>query len=152
MIQEFGPELATPGHWPTHWKLENVVPIGKVSFPETEDDLRPISLTPFFSKVAEHFVARWILEYVGEKLDFRQYGCQKENSICHYMIEFLNLILSSQDSPDQIAVLAAMIDFSKAFNRQNHNILITILSDMEVPGWLLRIVMAFLKDRKMQVN
>ena len=45
-----------------------------------------------------------------------------------------------------------MIDFSKAFNRQNHNILITKLSDMGVPGWLLRIVMAFLKDRRMQVN
>ena len=45
-----------------------------------------------------------------------------------------------------------MIDFSKAFNRQNHNLLITKLSDMGVPGWLLRIVIAFLKDRKMQVN
>ena len=45
-----------------------------------------------------------------------------------------------------------MIDFSKAFNRQNHNILITKLSDMGAPGWLLRIVIAFLEDRRMQVN
>ena len=140
------------GEWPTHWKLEHVVPIGKCSMPETEDDLRPISLTPFFSKVTEHFVSKWLLGYIGDKLDFRQYGGQKGNSICHYIIEFLNFILSCQDSSDQIAVLAAMIDFSKAFNRQNHNILITKLSDMGVPGWLLRIVMAFLKDRKMQVN
>ena len=163
LIQEFGPELATPvsvilnnifqsGHWPAHWKLENVVPIGKTPIPETEEDLRPISLTPFFSKVAEHFVAKWLLEYIGDKLDFRQYGGQKGNSITHYVIEFINFILLSQDSSDQIAVMAAMIDFSKAFNRQNHNILITKLSDMGVPGWLLRIVIAFLKDRKMQVN
>ena len=163
LIQEFGPELATPvsmiindifqsGQWPTHWKLENVVPIGKVPTPETEDDLRPISLTPFFSKVAEHFVAKWLLDYIGEKLDFRQYGGLKGNSISHYIIEFLNFILSCQDSSDQIAVLAVMIDFSKAFNRQNHNIIITKLSDMGAPGWLLRIVMSFLKDRKMQVN
>ena len=48
--------------------------------------------------------------------------------------------------------MAATVDFSKAFNRQNHNLLITKLSDMGVPGWLLRIVFAFLKDRKMQVN
>ena len=59
LIQEFGPELAKPvsfiinnifqsGEWPNDWKLENVIPIGKVPIPETEDDLRPISLTPFF--------------------------------------------------------------------------------------------------------
>ena len=45
-----------------------------------------------------------------------------------------------------------MIDFSKAFNRQKHNILITKLSDMGVAAWLLRIVMAFLKDRTMVVR
>ena len=45
-----------------------------------------------------------------------------------------------------------MVDFSKAFNRQNHNTLITKLSDLGVPGWLLKIVMAFLQNRKMQVR
>ena len=45
-----------------------------------------------------------------------------------------------------------MVDFSKAFNRQNHNLLITKLSDMGVPPWLLRIVIAFLSDRKMLVK
>ena len=42
--------------------------------------------------------------------------------------------------------------FQKAFNRINHNLIITKLSDMGVPGWLLRIVVAFLKDRKMLVR
>ena len=44
------------------------------------------------------------------------------------------------------------IDFSKAFNRQNHNILIEILSDLGVPGWLLQIVIGFLENREMEVN
>ena len=47
------------------------------------------------------------------------------------------------------AVLAMCIDFSKAFNRQNHHTLMKILNEMKVPGWLLRIVMAFLKDREL---
>ena len=46
-------------------------------------------------------------------------------------------------------VVACMIDFSKAFNRQNHNLLIIILSDMDVPGWLLNLVVAFLENRSM---
>ena len=45
--------------------------------------------------------------------------------------------------------LATMVDFSKAFNRQNHNLLITLLSDMGVPGWLLQIVIGFLSDREL---
>ena len=42
-----------------------------------------------------------------------------------------------------------MVDFSKAFNRIDRNVVITILSEMNVPGWLLKIVMGFLTDREM---
>ena len=163
IIQEFGPELSKPvgliidkvvqtGEWPEQWKLEHVVPIGKVPMPESEDDLRPISLTPFFSKVTEHFIVMWLMEFIKDKIDFRQYGGLRGNSITHYLIEFINFILSCQDSNDQTAVLACMVDFSKAFNRQNHNLLVTKLSDMGVPGWLLKIVAAFLSNRKMVVK
>ena len=90
----------------------------------------------------------WLLEYIKDKIDFRQYGGSKGNSITHYLIEFINFILSKQDGTEQVAILACLVDFSKAFNRQNHNILITKLCDMGVPGWLLKIVMAFLTNRK----
>jgi hypothetical protein len=93
----------------------------------------------------------WLLEFIGDKIDFRQYGGLKDNSITHYIMEFINFILSCQDSSDQTAVMACMVDFSKAFNRQNHNLLITKLSDMGVPGWLLKVVIAFLEDKKMLV-
>ena len=163
ITKEFAPELAKPvgkiidnivktGEWPRQWKLEHVVPIGKVPVPESEEDLRPISLTAFFSKVTEHFVVMWLMEIIKDKIDFRQYGGLKGNSITHYLIEFINFILSCQDSSDQTAILACMVDFSKAFNRQNHNLLVTKLSDMGVPGWLLKLVIAFLSDRRMLVK
>ena len=153
ITQEFSPELSQPvsriinnivasGEWPEQWKLEYISAIGKIPQPESEDDLRPISLTAFYSKVTEHFVVMWLLEYIEDKIDFRQYGGSKGNSITHYLIQFINFILSKQDSTDQVAILACLVDFSKAFNRPNHNILITKLRDMGVPGWLLRIVMA----------
>ena len=95
ITQEFLPELSLPVsriintmyqsyQWPSHWKVENVIPIPKIPLPDTEDDLRPIYLTPLFSKVAEHFVVQWLLDYVGHKLDFRQYGGLKVNSTLHY--------------------------------------------------------------------
>ena len=163
LLKEFSVELASPLHrlinkiirtskWPAQYKREYVTPIGKVPEPQSEEDLRPIALTPFFSKVMEHFVVSWLLEIIGPKIDFRQYGGTKGNSISHYLIELINFILYNQDKQDPTAVLACLVDFSKAFNKQDHNILITKLSDLGVPSWLLRLVIAFLEERTMVVR
>ena len=135
--------------WPAMWRTEFGIPLQKQPNPESEDQLRIISLTSFFSKTFEHFVIEWLLDYVGDKIDPNQYGGQKGNSITHYLIEFINFVLYNQDMSQPRAVLALMVDFKKAFNRQNHNTLITLLSDMGVPGWLLSIVIGFLSDREL---
>ena len=163
VIKEFSVELAQPlqgvlnnivktAKWPDLWKVEYVTPIGKIPQPETEDDLRPIALTPFFSKVMEQFVVKWLLDIIGDKLDIRQYGGIKGNSVTHYLIELINFILLNQDNSEPTSVLACFVDFAKAFNRQDHSILITKLSDMGVPSWLLKIIISFLSDRTMKVR
>ena len=48
--------------------------------------------------------------------------------------------------------MSVMIDYSKAFNRICHNTILTILSKMGVPGWLLRIVTGFLTERELIVR
>ena len=163
LVKEFSVELAKPvqellnnivqsANWPDLWKVEYVTPIGKIPRPETEDDLRPIALTPFLSKVMEQFVVMWLLEVIGDKLDIRQYGGTKGNSVSHYLIELINFILWNQDDTEATSVLACFVDFQKAFNRQDHSILITKLADMGVPAWLLRLVISFLTDRTMVVR
>ena len=163
LIKEFAPELAIPitkifqtiikqQKWPSSWKIENGIPLQKVKDPINEDQLRIISLTAFFSKIMEQFVMEWLLFYIGDKIDWRQYGGQKGSSIAHYLIEFINFILANQDDDAPIAIIACMIDFAKAFNRIDHNLVVTKLSDMGVPGWLLHIVIAFLTDRRMLVR
>ena len=163
LIKEFGPELSYPlsllyntiaatGKWPKRWKTEQGIPLKKVTNPLSEDDLRIISLTPFFSKTFEQLVLDWLLKYVGEQLDVHQYGGRKGTSINHYLIDLITFIVYNQDLPESRAVLAVMVDFSKAFNRQNHQILVTKLSDMGVPGWLLKIVVGFLEKRELIVT
>ena len=163
LINEFSAEISTPltkiynsitgsGLWPTTWKVEYGIPLQKVTNPKTEDELRIISLTAFFSKIYEKFVMEWLLQYIGPLIDLAQYGGQKGSSVTHYLIDFINFVLYNQDLKNIHAVLAVAIDFSKAFNRQNHNILIGLLSDLGVPGWLLTIVMGFLENRELEVN
>ena len=141
LVKEFGPELATPagmifrnvvktGHWPKAWRVEYGLPLKKVSNPETEEQLRIISLTSYLSKVFEQYVVQWLMEFVGNQMDWGQYGGEKGSSIAHYLIEFVNFILYNQDMKIPHAVLAVLIDYSKAFNRIRHNRIITILSRM----------------------
>ena len=104
------------------------------------------------SKVMEQFVITWLMFYVEDQLDWGQYGGLRGSSISHYLIDFVNFILYNQDLKIPHAVVAVMIDFAKAFNRINHNIIITILSEMGVPGWLLNIIIGFLTQRELIVR
>ena len=103
LTKEFGPELAAPlstiynnivktGKWPENWKIEHGLPLKKTTIPENEEQIRIISLTPFFSKVFERFVMQWLLEYLQEHLDMGQYGGQKGNSVNHYLVDFINFV------------------------------------------------------------
>ena len=50
-------------------------------------------------------------------------------SVSHYRIELITFIQYNQDLVNQHAVITVMVDFQKAFNRQNHEILITCSTD-----------------------
>ena len=47
------------------------------------------------------------------------------------------------------AVLLAMVDLEKAFNKVSHQLVIEDLADMHVPGWLLLILISYLTGRSM---
>ena len=49
-------------------------------------------------------------------------------------------------------MLAAMVDYKKAFSRKNHSILITLPGDIGTSGWLLNIVVGFLLARELILN
>ena len=146
--------ITSTGKYPHSWKKEYVTPIPKVHPPSTEDDLRNISLTPFLSKIYEWFLFNWLLPFLLPHIDPGQLGGLKGCSTTHYLIKLYHFIQKIGDMPNNLphSVLLALIDFSKAFNRIDHNLLITILSDYEVPGWLLKICFSYLSNRRMIVR
>ena len=124
--REFGPELASPaadifnsinksGVYPRQWVCEWVTAIPKVPSPESEDDLRNISLTSDLSKDYENFLIEWITPYIKNRLDPGQYGATKGCSITHYLVLLFNFILSSTDRADKLphAVMVALVDLKK---------------------------------------
>jgi hypothetical protein len=95
----------------------------------------------------------WLIQVVRHKLDPDQFGGIRGNSISHYLIEMTNFILYNQDLKDPQATLGAFLDYKQGFNRCQHLTFIEILSeDFQVPGWLLRILIGYLRGCKLRVR
>jgi hypothetical protein len=161
--QEFNVELAGPaaiifnniaktGIWPESWKKEYGTVLEKVSPPADESQLRIISITYQLSTLMERFIIDWLLVYIEDKLDRDQFGGQKGHSIAHYLIEISNFILYNQDLSKPLSTMFAGIDISKGFNKIDHSQLVSILDEMNVPGWLLRIVVSYLSGRSLTLR
>ena len=124
------------------------IPIPKSNPPSSEDELRNIAKTTFFSKVFESFLSEWLLPIVEPYLDPCQYGL-KGASINHYLLKILEFVHEYLDLKDPHAVVMAMVDLSKAFNRVSHQMVIQDLYNMHVPPWLLLIPVSYLTGRTM---
>ena len=163
LIKELLPELAKPvtimynritqsGIYPRNWVIEYQLAIPKVHPPITEDDTRNIASTAYFSKQYESFIADWLMPYIEPFIDPGQCGGLKGSSITHYLVKLLNFVHAHLDLRQPHAVLLALVDLEKAFNRVSHQLVIEDLSDMHVPGWLLLILVSYLTERSMYMR
>ena len=77
---------------PHSWKKADIIAIPKTkSITDINDHLRPISLTPILSKLAEEFVVEhYIRPAVLKKLDERQFGSIPNSSTTHALISMLH--------------------------------------------------------------
>ena len=139
-------QITKVAQFPRKWKIEHQLALPKVFPPESEDELRNIAKTTFFSKVYESFIGGWLLPIVKPFLDPGQCGL-KRFSITHYLIKLLNFVHATLDMKKPHSVLTACIDLSKAFNRVDHSLVIQDLYDMHTPAWLLKIVMSYLTKK-----
>ena len=162
LLKEFAYELAEPisdlfnlslssGIVPDTWKCANITPIPKEKLPKEENDLRPISLTSCISKVMEEFVAEWILEDIAHKIYHKQFGVIKGTSTTLCLLDMFHNWLLNLDTPGQYLRIC-FLNFSKAFDRINLNILVTKLVFLGVRRSLLPWICSFLSNRKQRVK
>ena len=85
------------------------------------------------------------------QLDTRQFGGIKNSSTTHALVRVIHERLQAAETPKAI-IRACLIDFSKAFDRVDHNILIHKLQLLNVPPILLNWCAAFLRNRQQRVK
>ena len=84
---------------PSAWKLADVTPIPKQKPVRTlNNDLRPISLTPIVSKLAEELVVeQFIKPAIRKVVDPNQYGTVPKSSTTHALISPSSVINCVKD-------------------------------------------------------
>ena len=140
------------GYIPSIWKAANVAPLPKVKPAlAIESDIRPVSLTAIAIKELESFIFKWLWDILRPHIKSDQYGNIRGSSTTMALIELFDAWASASDiQGTQIRIL--LIDFRKAFDLIDHNILLAKLCSYGVPTVLLRWVHSFLMNRKQRVK
>lgn len=139
------------GQVPQEWLQANVVPIFKAGRRDSADNYRPISLSSSLSKVMETLIKDFLLLWLNtsSRLNCSQHGFTANKSCTSQLLEYLNDVTEALDR--KLCADSVYLDFSKAFDRVSHSILVTKLHSRGVPLTLVRWIRSFLSNRVQRV-
>ena len=132
-------------------KVARVVPIYKKGTKEHVNNYRPISLLTSISKILEKLVHKRTLRFLinCNILSNFQFGFRKQHSTTHALLAFIDKVAHALD--DASHTIGVFIDFSKAFDTIDHDILLYKLSHYGIRGTALEWFRDYLTDRKQYV-
>lgn len=115
------------GIFPSLWKESLVIPIAKISRATSHQHIRPISILPTLSKILEKFISENLFVHINtfDILPSMQSGFRPHFSTTTAMLKLTNDLLTAMDV-GKVSILASL-DFSKAFDSINHELLLSKL-------------------------
>ena len=114
--------------------------------------LRPISLTPILSKIAEEYVVdTYVKPAVLSNIDLQQFGTVPKSSTTHALISMIHSWAKSTDGNGS-TTRVVLFDFRKAFDLIDHHVLARKLSAYDIPRSISCWIIDFLMDRKQRIK
>ena len=140
------------GYFPKMLKTARVVPIYKSGESKDVNNYRPISILPIFSKIFEKIVFNQLSNYLNhfKLLSNSQFGFRKSLSTSHAIVDTLQYVYDNLDEGN--TVISFFLDFSKAFDCVNHDILLDKMSIYGVRGIASSWFRSYLSDRQQYVS
>ena len=142
----------TRGVFPNELKVARVVPLFKSGDPMIFSNYRPVSVLPVFSKILERLMYNRLLSFTNKYKILYSYsfGFREEHSPNLAMIFLVDKISNALENGDY--VLGLFLDFSKAFDTVNHDILFIKLEYYGIRGLALEWFKSYLSERKQFVD
>lgn len=131
--------------FPSYWKHANVVPIHKKGDKENVKNYRPISILSHFSKIFEKIVYPVINNHFKTFLSDFQHGFSLNKSTTTNLLTYLTDLTEAVDK--KVQVDSIYTDFSNAFDKVCHEILLRKLKHYGVTDNLLKWFTSYLENR-----
>lgn len=138
--------------FPNMWKSAVVKVLPKVSKPEEFKDLRAISILPVLSKVMERIMERQLREYLHRYniIPTVQSGFRSAHSCTTALLHITDDIISATDQG--LYTVLVLLDFSRAFDTLNHELLIAILRNIGLSVKTVALFKSYLCERTQKVR
>lgn len=130
---------------PKLWKSAFITPVHKSGDKSNVKNYRPISKLCVFSKIFERVIYNQVYAALSSSFIFEQHGFLKRRSTVSNLILFNDYITAGMENGKQID--AIFTDFSKAFDRIDHTILLQKLYFSGIHGNLYRWFTSYINNR-----
>ena len=140
------------GQVPNSMKIAKVIPLFKKGDKLDVNNYRPISLLSSFSKILEKIIYSRTVSFLKNNNIFSnlQFGFREKHNTVHALLSFIEKVAHAIDKSSH--TIGIFLDFSKAFDTINHDILLYKLSHYGVRGMALEWFRSYLSDRKQYVS
>lgn len=138
------------GVFPNCWKLSRICPVHKSGNIEMVSNYRPIAIIPNFAKVFEMCLYENIFPNVKTYLTSKQHGFMPKRSTVTNLAIFSQFTAAAIDSRSQVDVIYT--DFSKAFDKLDHSVLLKKLSLFGFSDLLVKFWTSYLVNRRQFVG
>ena len=139
------------GVFPDTLKIARVIPLFKNGDKNNIANYRPISLLPIVSKIFEKLIHKRLVSFFDKHqvIYRKQFGFRKKHSTVHALNTAITQIVNGLNKNQTVA--GVFLDFSKAFDTIQHNILLDKLENYGIRGILLKLLEDYLKNRQQTV-
>ena len=140
------------GIFPEQLKIANVIPLYKSDDSMSFNNYRPVSVLCVLSKIFEKILYNRVTAFleIFKILHDNQYGFRKKSSTHVALLTFIDKVIEAIEN-DEYAI-GVFLDFSKAFDTVDHEILLSKLDHYGIKGCALSWFKSYLSRRLQYVT